>query len=89
MSFANVAMPFEMRSDSDANVFGDNDSMLQLKVASNVTYLHQSAAAVAKYVCEGVFILLAAGDQCLLRCSPLINVCGRKGITVIATSVHR
>ena len=62
-SFAKVAMSFEMRGDSDANAFGDNVSMLQLKVASNVLYVHQSAAALAQYVCEGVFILLAAGDH--------------------------
>ena len=43
MSFATLAMPFEMQSDSDANVSGDNEPLLQLKVASNVLYVHKTA----------------------------------------------
>ena len=39
-----------MRSDSDENVFGDNEPLLQLQVASNVLYVHETAYSVCR--CE-------------------------------------
>ena len=39
-----------MQSDSDANVFGDNEPLLYLKVASNVLYVLKTASLVCR--CE-------------------------------------